>query len=148
MLVVNLPTITGKAAWNWRRAVLSADAGLLVINYCNASTQRSPYNRRTINLQMTMLLPRCTTRQPFGYNSSRLLQVGCRSRQSSEGNSKDRLQPATRISCHWQTCPTLCIMVNVLRTNNVDAQNHKLVTERSWQRFASKVANFQLPHLQ
>jgi len=29
-LVANLPAITGKAAWNWRHAVLSADAGLLV----------------------------------------------------------------------------------------------------------------------
>jgi len=29
-LVGKLPVITGKTAWNWRRAVLSADAGLLV----------------------------------------------------------------------------------------------------------------------
>jgi len=30
MLVGKLPVIAGKTAWNWRRAVLSADAGLLV----------------------------------------------------------------------------------------------------------------------
>jgi len=29
-LVGKLPVITGKTAWNWRRAVLSANAGLLV----------------------------------------------------------------------------------------------------------------------
>jgi len=28
--VGKLPVVTGKTAWNWRRAVLSADAGLLV----------------------------------------------------------------------------------------------------------------------
>jgi len=38
-------------------------------------------------------------------------------------------------------------MANVLQTNNVDAQCDKLATELSWQRFASKVDNFQLPHL-
>jgi len=30
-LVGELPVITGNTAWNWRRAVLSADAGLLVL---------------------------------------------------------------------------------------------------------------------
>jgi len=35
----------------------------------------------------------------------------------------------------------------VLQTSKVDAQCDKLVTELSWQCFASKVANFQLPHL-
>jgi len=34
-LVGKLPLITGKTAWNWRRAVLSADAGLLVNSRCN-----------------------------------------------------------------------------------------------------------------
>jgi len=29
----------------------------------------------------------------------------------------------------------------------MDAQFDKLATELSWQRFASKVANFQLPHM-
>ena len=36
---------------------------------------------------------------------------------------------------------------NVLQTNKVDAQCLKLATELSWERFASKVANLQLPHL-
>ena len=36
---------------------------------------------------------------------------------------------------------------NVLQTNKVDAQCDKRTTELSWQRFASKVANCQLPHL-
>jgi len=40
-----------------------------------------------------------------------------------------------------------CITANVLQTNQVDAHCDKLATELSWQRFASKVANFQLPHL-
>jgi len=35
----------------------------------------------------------------------------------------------------------------VLQTNKVDAQCDKLATELSWQRFASKVANLQLPFL-
>jgi len=29
---LGLPVITGNTAWNWRRAVLSADAGLLVVS--------------------------------------------------------------------------------------------------------------------
>jgi len=53
----------------------------------------------------------------------------------------------TRISCHWQTHATRCITANVLQTNKVDAQCDKLATELSWQCFASKVTNFQLPHL-
>jgi len=40
-----------------------------------------------------------------------------------------------------------CITANVLQTLQVDAQCDKHATELSWQRFASKVANFQLPHL-
>ena len=52
-----------------------------------------------------------------------------------------------RISCRWQTRATRCITTNVLQTNKVDAQCDKLATELSWQRFASKVANLQLPHL-
>jgi len=56
-------------------------------------------------------------------------------------------QIITRISCCWQTHVTCCIMANVLQTNKVDAQCDKLVTELSWQCFASKVANFQLLHL-
>jgi len=31
MLIGKLPIITGKTAWNWWHAVLSADAGLLVV---------------------------------------------------------------------------------------------------------------------
>jgi len=38
-------------------------------------------------------------------------------------------------------------MANMLQTNNMDAQCDKLATEQSWQRFTSKVANFQLLHL-
>jgi len=38
-------------------------------------------------------------------------------------------------------------MTNVMQTHNADAQCDKLATDLSWQRFASKVANFQLPHL-
>jgi len=38
-------------------------------------------------------------------------------------------------------------MVNVLQTNKVDAQCDKLATKISWQCFASKVGNCQLPHL-
>ena len=53
----------------------------------------------------------------------------------------------TKTSCRWQTCATLCVTTNVLQTSNVDAQCDKLATELRWQRFASKVANFQLPHL-
>jgi len=53
----------------------------------------------------------------------------------------------TRISFRWQTRSTSCMTANVLQTNNVDAQCDKLATELSWQRFASKLANFQLPHL-
>ena len=40
-----------------------------------------------------------------------------------------------------------CIMTNVLQANKIDAQCGKLAMELSWQCFASKVANFQLPHL-
>jgi len=54
----------------------------------------------------------------------------------------------TRISCRWQTRATCCIVENVLQTNKVDAQCDKLATElNKRQRFASKVANLQLPHL-
>ena len=53
----------------------------------------------------------------------------------------------TRIRCRWQTRATRCITANVLQTNKVDAQSDKLATELSWQCFASKVANFQLPHV-
>jgi len=35
----------------------------------------------------------------------------------------------------------------VLQTNQLDAQCDKLATELSWHRFASEVANLQLPHL-
>jgi len=48
----------------------------------------------------------------------------------------------TRISQMSVTNPR-----DVLQINNVDAHCDKLATELSWQRFASKVANFQLPHL-
>jgi len=51
------------------------------------------------------------------------------------------------ISCRWQTRATRCVTANVLQTNNVDAQCDKLATELSWQRFASKVAIFQLPQV-
>jgi len=54
---------------------------------------------------------------------------------------------STRISCHWQTHTTHCITANVLQTSKVDAQCDKLVTELTWQRFTSEVANLQLPHL-
>ena len=53
----------------------------------------------------------------------------------------------TKTSCRWQTCATLCVTTNVLQTSNVDAQCDKLATELRWQRFASKFANLQLPHL-
>jgi len=32
MLVWKLPVITGKSVWNWWRAVLSADTGLVVLD--------------------------------------------------------------------------------------------------------------------
>jgi len=38
-------------------------------------------------------------------------------------------------------------MANAMQTNKIDAQCDKLATELSWQRFASKVVNFQLPRL-
>ena len=53
----------------------------------------------------------------------------------------------TRTSCRWQTRATRCITANVLQTSSAVAQCDKLATELSWQRFASKVANFQLPQL-
>ena len=54
----------------------------------------------------------------------------------------------TRISCcRWQTRATRCITANVLQTSKVDTQCDKLATELSWQRFASKVANFRPPQL-
>jgi len=37
--------------------------------------------------------------------------------------------------------------MNVQQKNKVDAQYDKLATELSWQRFASKVTNVELPHL-
>jgi len=40
-----------------------------------------------------------------------------------------------------------CVTANVPQTNKVDTQCDKLATELSWQRFTSKVATFQLPHL-
>jgi len=40
-----------------------------------------------------------------------------------------------------------CITANVLKIHIVNAQCDKLATELRQQRFASKVANFQLPHL-
>jgi len=46
-----------------------------------------------------------------------------------------------------ETRATRCITANVLQTNKVDAQCDKLATELSSQRFASKVANLQLPHV-
>jgi len=52
-----------------------------------------------------------------------------------------------RISCRWQTHATHCITVNVLQTNQVDAQCDKLATKLSWEWFASDVTNLQLPHL-
>jgi len=55
--------------------------------------------------------------------------------------------PSTMISCRWQTRTTCCITANMLQINKVDAQCDKLASELSWQRFASKVANIQLPHL-
>jgi len=54
---------------------------------------------------------------------------------------------STRISCRWQTRATRSIMAKVMQTNNVNAQCDKLATELSWQRFSSKVANFQPQHL-
>jgi len=42
----------------------------------------------------------------------------------------------------------LCSMANMLQTNKVDAQCDKAATKLSWQRFTSKVANFQLLHQQ
>jgi len=54
---------------------------------------------------------------------------------------------STRIIDRWQTHVMCCITANVLQTNKVDAQCDKLVTELSWQRFASKVTNLQLSHL-
>jgi len=46
---------------------------------------------------------------------------------------------ATADPCSW------CVWLP-LQTNKVDAQCDKLATELRWQRFASKMANFQLPH--
>jgi len=40
MLVGKLPVITGKTAWNWRRAVLSADAAGLLVK--ESAEQRFP----------------------------------------------------------------------------------------------------------
>jgi len=40
-----------------------------------------------------------------------------------------------------------CITANVLQTSKVDAQCDKPATELNWQRFASKVANFQRLYL-
>jgi len=54
---------------------------------------------------------------------------------------------STRISCRWQTRATRSIMANVLQASHVNAQCDKLATELSWQRFVSKVANFQPQHL-
>jgi len=52
------------------------------------------------------------------------------------------------IRCSWQTHTMHCIMAaNVLQTNKVDAECDKLATKLIWQRFTSKVANIQLPHL-
>jgi len=48
-------------------------------------------------------------------------------------------------SCGWQTCSMRCITANMLQTNKVDAQCDILATELIWQRFASRVAKFQLP---
>jgi len=53
-----------------------------------------------------------------------------------------------RISCRWHTRATRCITPNVLQTKKVhDVQCDKLATELSWQRFATKVGNLNLPHL-
>jgi len=49
----------------------------------------------------------------------------------------------TTISCRWQNRATNCITAKL----QVDAQTDKLATELSWERLASKVANFQLPCL-
>jgi len=46
-----------------------------------------------------------------------------------------------------RTLETRCITANVLQTNKVDAQCDKPAIELSWQRFSSKVSNFQQPHL-
>ena len=53
----------------------------------------------------------------------------------------------TRISCRWQTRATRYSTANVLETNKIDPSRDKLATELRWQRFATKVANFQLLHL-
>jgi len=61
--------------------------------------------------------------------------------------SKHWRQWHTRISCRWQTRATRCITANVLQTHKVNAQCDKLAIKLSWQRFTSKIANFQLPQL-
>jgi len=53
----------------------------------------------------------------------------------------------TRISCSWQPHTTCCITPNVVQTSNVNDECDKLATELSWQHFALKAANLQLPHL-
>ena len=55
--------------------------------------------------------------------------------------------PVATIICRWQTSAKRCIAANVLQTSNVDSQCDKLATELSRQSVASKIANFQLPHL-
>ena len=54
---------------------------------------------------------------------------------------------STRISWRWQNRATSCITANVLQTSNVNAECDKRAIELRWQRFESKVANFQLPQL-
>jgi len=58
-----------------------------------------------------------------------------------------RTPQTTRISYRWQTRAARCIVVNMLQANKVDAQCDKLAITLSWQHFALKVANLQLPHL-
>jgi len=50
-LVGKLPVIRGKTAWNWQRAVLSADAGLLVkiCEWIDWQTDRHPHNVTTLS---------------------------------------------------------------------------------------------------
>jgi len=76
-------------------------------------------------------------------NSRNVAYTHERRRMHLKSGRPDKQGSAVR----WQTRATRCITANVLLTSNVDAHCNKLETELSWQRFASKVAGFQLPQL-
>jgi len=73
---------------------------------------------------------------------------GKKCRKKIQGTTgQPRFNWKTRISCHWHTRMMCYITGNMQQTNKADAQCDTLATELSLQRFASNVANFQLPHL-